>query len=219
MDLNLKSQLPVGLALAGSVGAAALTRGLGRQYQKQALKETGTAFVADDRNEILKKYTEKTGKPAPQVGVNTEESGTSYSTTGQISLNFPQASKFTLGHELGHQSIETGGGPLSWLQTNTYAGLNPNVVGLATVGAAAAAPSFRRAASLALGINYLNHSGRIVSEIEATRRGAELVKSAGYPISPGTALMQTGSYVTAPAITALGGLAAGRFLRSYLAKI
>lgn len=215
-----KTALQGGLALAGMVGAHALQRGAIKQYQERGMKETGTAFEQPALNQIVGQYTQQTGLD-PEVTANFQPSGASYSRIGRnsVSLNVDKASKFTLGHELGHQSIEAGGGPLQWIQGHTYGGINPNVMGLATVGVSAAVPSARRAASLALGMNYLNNSGRIISEIEASRRGTNLVNQAGYPVSSAPGAFQAAGYVIAPAAAALGGLGAGRFLRSFVQQI
>ncbi len=208
------------LALAGMVGAGALQRGAVKQYQQKGMKETGSAFENPGFEQIINQYTQQTGLD-PEVTANFHPAGVSYSRIGQnsISLNVDKASKFTLGHELGHQSIEAGGGPLQWIQRHTYGGINPNVLGLATIGVSAAVPSARRAASLALGMNYLNNSGRIISEIEASRRGTQLLNQAGYPVSPLPGTLQATGYVMSPAAAALGGLGAGRFLRSFVQEL
>ena len=215
MKEEVKNFLQGALAAAGAGGAYQLSRAAVDQYRKKGLQETGTAFVKTDRENILNQYTQTTGQPAPEVTANLSPTGVSYSQGNKVSLNFPSASKFTLGHELGHQSISKGQDPFRWVQENTYSGLNPNVVGLASVGIGAMVPSMRRATSLALGMNYLNHSGRIISEGEASRRGTNLLNQAGYPVSSAPGLYQTAAYAVAPAITALGGVAAGRFLRSF----
>lgn len=220
MNQAEKTALQGGFALAGMAGARALQRGAVKQYQQRGMKETGTAFEQPALNQIVGQYTQQTGLD-PEVTANFQPSGVSYSRIGRnsISLNVDKASKFTLGHELGHQSIEAGGGPLQWIQSHTYSGINPNVMGLATVGVSAAVPSARRAASLALGMNYLNNSGRIVSEIEASRRGTKLLNEAGYPVSAAPGAFQAAGYVIAPAAAALGGLGAGRFLRSFVQQM
>ena len=216
MNQPVKTALQGGIALAGMAGASALQRKAVKQYQQRGMRETGSAFEQPALNQIVSQYTQQTGLD-PEVTANFQPSGASYSRIGRnsISLNVDKASKFTLGHELGHQSIEAGGGPLQWIQRNTYSGINPNVMGLATVGVSAVVPSARRAASLALGMNYLNNSGRILSEFEASRRGTQLVNQAGYPVSPAPGAYQVAGYVMAPAAAALGGIAAGRFLRSF----
>jgi hypothetical protein len=200
-----KNFLQGAIATAGAVGAYGLGNLAAKQYRKKGYEETGSAFVQPER----------TGQVAPTVSPNMLPSGVSYSQGDNVSLNFPTASKFTLGHELGHQSIAKGNDIFRFAQEKTYSGLNPNVVGLATVGVGALVPSVRRATSLALGINYLNNSGRILSEAEASRRGTKLMNQAGYPVSPAPGFYQAASYAAAPAVTALGGLAAGRFLRSF----
>jgi hypothetical protein len=215
---QVKNVLQGVAATAGAVGAYALGNTAAKQYRKTGYEETGSAFTLGAQ-QILNQYTQSTGQPAPNVSTNTFESGVSYSQGNNVSLNYPSASKFTLGHELGHQSIGKGNDIFRFAQDKTYSGLNPNVIGLATVGVGALVPSARRAASLALGINYLNHSGRIASEAEASRRGTKLLNEAGYPVSPAPGLYQAASYVAAPAVTALGGLAAGRFLRSFKDKL
>lgn len=215
MDIAAKNFLQGAVAAVGAAGAYGLGRSAAKEYRKKGIEETGTAFVQSDREKILNQYEQSTGNTAPNVSTNTLPSGVSYSQQDNVSLNFPSASKFTLGHELGHQSISKGNDVFRWLQDNTYKGLNPNVVGLATVGLGAMVPSMRRATSLALGMNYLNHSGRIISEAEASRRGTQLLNKAGYPVSPAPGLYQTASYAAFPAMTALGGVAAGRFLRSF----
>lgn len=219
MNPELTSFLQGAGAAAGAAGAYALGRSAAQQYRKKAYEETGTAFVASDQNNILNQYTKTTGQPAPNVTTNMLPSGVSYSQGDNISLNFPTASKFTLGHELGHQSVGKGNDIFRFAQEKAYKGLNPNVVGLATVGVGALVPSARRATSLALGINYLNHSGRLASEAEASRRGTKLLNEAGYPVSPAPGLYQVGAYAALPALNALGGLAAGRFLRSYVQSV
>ena len=220
MNPSAKTALQGGIALAGMAGVRALQRGAVKQYQQRGMKETGTAFEQPALNQIVEQYTKQTGLD-PEVTANFQPSGVSYSRIGQnsISLNVDKASKFTLGHELGHQSIEAGGGIPQWIQRHTYGGVNPNVMGLATIGVSATVPSARRAASLALGMNYLNNSGRIISEIEATRRGTNLVNQAGYPVSAAPGAFQAAVYVIAPAAAALGGLGAGRFLRSFVQQI
>lgn len=220
MNPPVKTALQGGIALAGVAGARALQRGAVKRYQEKGMKETGSAFEQPGFNKILEQYTQQTGLD-PQVTANFQPSGVSYSRIGQnsISLNVDKASKFTLGHELGHQAIEAAGGPLQWIQRHAYGGLNPNVIGLATVGVSAVTPSMRRATSLALGMNYLNHSGRILSEFEATRRGTELVKQAGYPVSANPGAYQVAGYVMAPAAAGLAGLGAGRFLRSFVQQM
>ena len=215
MKPKAKNFLQGAAAAAGAAGAYALGRTAAQQYRTKGYQETGSAFSADDQQNILNQYTKSTGQPAPNVSANTLPSGVSYSSQDNVSLNYPSASKFTLGHELGHQSISKGNDIFRFAQDKTYSGLNPNVVGLATVGVGALVPSARRATSFALGINYLNHSGRIAAEAEASRRGTKLLNEAGYSVSPMPGLYQTASYVAAPAVTALGGLAAGRFLRSF----
>lgn len=219
MDLDPKDFLQGAVAAIGAAGAYGLGRTAAQRYRKKGYEETGSAFSPVDQQNILNQYTKTTGQAAPTISANTLPSGVSYSAQDLVSLNYPSASKFTLGHELGHQAISKGGGPAGWIQTNTYKGLNPNVVGLATVGIGATVPSVRRAASLALGINYLNHSGRILSEAEASRRGTNLLNQAGYPVSPAPGLYQTAAYAAAPAAAALGGLAAGRFLRSFAGTV
>lgn len=215
MNEEVKNFLQGAVAAVGAAGAYGLSRSAAQQYRKKGQQETGTAFVATDRDSILNQYTQTTGQAPPQVVANLSPTGVSYSQGNKVSLNFPTASKFTLGHELGHQSIFKGQDAFRWIQENTYQGLNPNVVGLATIGVGALVPSVRRAASMALGMNYLNHSGRILSEAEASRRGTKLLNEAGYPVSPAPGLYQTAAYAAAPAAAALGGLAAGRFLRSF----
>lgn len=216
MNQAAKTALQGGIALAGMAGARALQRGAVKQYQQRGMQETGTAFEQPALNEIVGQYTQQTGLD-PEITANFHPSGVSYSRGGanSISLNAAKASKFTLGHELGHQSIDAGGGPLQWIQNHTYGGINPNVMGLATIGVGATVPSVRRAASLALGINYLNNSGRIISEVEASRRGTNILNQAGYPVSAAPGAFQAAGYVIAPAAAALGGLGAGRFLRSF----
>ena len=216
MNQPVKTALQGGIALAGMAGASALQRKAVKQYQQRGMRETGSAFEQPALNQIVSQYTQQTGLD-PEVTANFQPSGVSYSRIGQnsISLNVDKASKFTLGHELGHQAIEASGGPLQWIQRHAYGGVNPNIMGLATVGVSATSPSMRRAASLALGMNYLNHSGRILSEFEASRRGTQLVNQAGYPVSPAPGAYQVAGYVMAPAAAALGGIAAGRFLRSF----
>ena len=220
MNQPVKTALQGGLALAGFVGARALQRGAVKRYQEQGMKETGSAFEQPGLDKVVEQYTQQTGLN-PQVTANFQPSGASYSRIGQnsISLNVDKASKFTLGHELGHQAIEAGGGPLQWIQRHAYGGVNPNVIGLATIGVSAASPSMRRATSLALGMNYLNHSVRILSEFEASRRGTQLVNQAGYPVSAVPGAYQVAGYVMAPAATGLAGLGAGRFLRSFVQQI
>ena len=220
MNQAAKTALQGGIALAGMAGARALQSGAIKQYQQRGMEETGSAFEQPALNQIVDQYKKQTGLD-PEVTANFQPSGASYSRIGQnsISLNVDKASKFTLGHELGHQSIEAGGGLPQWIQRHTYGGINPNVMGLATVGVSAAVPSARRAASLALGMNYLNNSGRIISEIEASRRGTNIVNQSGYPVSPAPGAFQAAGYVIAPAAAALGGLGAGRFLRSFIQQI
>lgn len=219
MNPQARNLLETGAAAAGALGAYALGNAAANQYRKTGYKETDTAFVRADREKIINQYMQSTGQPAPNVEVNMLASGASYSQGNNISLNFPTASKFTLAHELGHQSIAKGNDIFRFAQDKTYSGLNPNVVGLATVGVGALVPSVRRATSLALGINYLNNTGRILSEAEASRRGTKLLNQAGYPVSPAPGFYQAAAYATAPAVTALGGLAAGRFLRSFKDKL
>jgi hypothetical protein len=214
-----KTALQSGLALAGMAGARALQRGAVKQYQQRGMQETGPALEQPALSQIVGEYAKQTGV-TPQIVSNTDPFGRSKRTGEKtISLNQYAASKFTLGHELGHQSIKDLGGPLDWIQRHTYGGVNPNVMGLATVGVSAAVPSARRAASLALGMNYLNNSGRIISEIEASRRGTNLVNQAGYPVSAAPGAFQTAGYVIAPAAAALGGLGVGRFLRSFVQQM
>lgn len=204
------------LALAGMVGADVLQRGAVKQYRQKGMEETGPAFENPGFQQIINQYTQQTGLN-PEVTQNFHPAGVSARIGNNlISLNVDKASKFTLGHELGHQSIEDKGGPLQWIQRHTYSGINPNVLGLATIGVSAAVPSARRAASLALGMNYLNNSGRIISEIEASRRGTQLLNQAGYPVSPLPGTLQATGYVISPAVAALGGLGAGRFLRTFV---
>lgn len=219
MNPQARNLLEGAAATAGAAGAYALGNIAAKQYRKKGYEETDTAFVAKDRQNILNQYSQSTGQPAPNVSANMLASGVSYSQGDNVSLNFPTASKFTLAHELGHQSIAKGNDLFRFAQDKTYSGLNPNVVGLATVGVGALVPSVRRATSLALGINYLNNSGRILSEAEASRRGTKLLNEAGYPVSPAPGLYQAASYAAAPAVTALGGLAAGRFLRSFKERL
>lgn len=219
MNQAEQSALQSGIALAGMAGARALQRQSVKQYRQRGMQETGTAFEQPALDQIVGEYTKQTGV-TPEIVGNTDPYGRSVRKGEKtISLNQYAASKFTLGHELGHQSIEDAGGLPQWIQRHTYAGVNPNVMGLATIGVAATVPSVRRAASLALGMNYLNHSGRIVTEIEASRRGTNLLNQAGYPVSAVPGTLQAASYVIAPAATALGGLAAGRFLRSFVQEM
>ncbi len=220
MNQAEKTALQGGLALVGMAGARALQRGAVKQYQQRGMQETGTAFEQPALNQIVGQYTKQTGLD-PEVTANFQPSGVSYSRIGKnsISLNVDKASKFTLGHELGHQAIEAGGGPLQWIQRHVYGGINPNVMGLATAGVSAVVPSARRATSLALGMNYLNNSGRIISEIEASRRGTKLVNEAGYPVSSAPGAFQAAGYVIAPAAAALGGVGVGRFLRSFVQQM
>lgn len=212
----LQSGLQAGALLAASTGARKLQRGAVEQYQKRGMQETGSAFEEPGLTQILGQYEKQTGY-SPEVTMNVHPQGVSYSRLGRnsISLNKEKASKFTLGHELGHQSIDTMGGPLQKIQSNFYTGLNPNVIGLASVAIGATNPSLRRATSLALGINYLNNSGRILSEVEASRRGTKLINEAGYPVSAAPGFFQSAGYALSPAAAALGGVSAGRFLRSF----
>lgn len=207
-------------ALAGTLGASALQRGAVKQYQERGMKETGSAFAQPGFEKVIGQYEQQTGL-SPEVTANFQPSGVSYSRIGRnsISLNAEKASQFTLGHELGHQAIEAGGGPLQWIQRHTYSGINPNIMGLANVAIGATSPSMRRATTLALGLNYLNNSGRIISEIEASRRGTGMLHAAGYPVSYAPALFQTAGYAVAPAATALAGVGAGRFLKSFASKM
>jgi len=208
------------LAAGAAAGVSALQRGAVEQYQKRGMKETGTAFEEPALNQIIEQYKQQTGL-TPSISANIYPSGASFSQLGEnaVSLNVDKASKFTLGHELGHQAIETGGGPLQWIQRHTYGGVNPNVMGLANVAVGAVVPSMRRATSLAIGMNYLNNSGRIISEIEASRRGTNLVNQAGYPVSAAPGVFQAAGYALAPAAVALGGVGAGRFLRSFVSNL
>ena len=96
------------LATAGATGAYALGNAAAKQYRKKGYEETGTAFVAKDKENIVNQYVQSTGQPAPTITTNMLASGASYSQGNNVSLNFPTASKFTLGHELGHQSIAKG---------------------------------------------------------------------------------------------------------------
>lgn len=207
-------------ALGAMAGASALQKGAVKQYQQTGMKETGSAFEQPGFSGIIGQYEKQTGS-SPEVTANFNPYGASYSRldNNSILLNVDKASKFTLGHELGHQSIEAGGGPLQWIQRHTYGGINPNVIGLANVALGAASPSMRRATSLALGLNYLNNSGRIVSEIEASRRGTQLLNTAGYPVSPIPGTFQSAGYIAAPAVTALAGVGAGRFLRAFASQM
>lgn len=215
MNQAEKTALQSGIALAGIAGARALQRNTIKQYQQQGMKETGSALEQPALNKIVGEYAKQTGV-TPEIITNTDPFGRSRRIGEKtISLNEYAASKFTLGHELGHQSIEDLGGPLQWIQRHTYAGVNPNVMGLATAAVSAVVPSARRAASLALGMNYLNNSGRIISEIEASRRGTNLLNQSGYPVSAAPGTFQAAGYVIAPAAAALGGFGAGRFLRSF----
>jgi hypothetical protein len=233
MDAALKAALGGTVAIAGFAGAKNLQKQAVQQYRTEGLRETGAAVKAtpnllggnlystlEDSRKILSKFTEQTGVK-PNVTVNTSPAGASYSsaTKNAISLNYPFASKFTLGHELGHQSINIGGGAPDYIQRNLYTGLNPNVVGLATIGVSAMAPSTRRATGLALAMNYLNNSGRIFSEIEATRRGTNLLNQAGVPVSAKPGMYQVAGYALAPAATALAGVGVGRFLRAFAEKV
>lgn len=208
------------LALGATLGAIGLQKGAVKQYQQRGMKETGSAFEQPGLDTIIGEYEKQTGL-SPEVTANFSPYGASYSRIGRnsISLNVDKASKFTLGHELGHQAIEAGGGPLQWIQRHTYGGVNPNITGLANIAIGAASPSMRRATSLALGLNYLNNSGRIISEIEASRRGTQMLNAAGYPVSPAPGVFQSAGYVAAPAVTALAGLSAGRFLRSFASNL
>lgn len=218
MDAALKAALGGSVALAGAAGLKDLRlRAIG-QYQQQGMKETGSGILGSGMDQIINKYAEQTGV-TPNVFVNTNPTGASYSAPGKISLNLEKASKFTLGHELGHQSIDVGGGVPAYIQRNLYNGLNPNVVGLATIGASALSPSTRRATGLALAMNYLNNSGRIFSEIEASRRGTNLLNQAGVPVSNKPGLYQVAGYALTPAVTALAGVGAGRLLRSFAEKV
>lgn len=220
MDSAVKYALQGAAALAGVTGVSALKSGAIKQYQERGMKETGSAFAQPGFEDIIGQYEQQTGL-SPEVTANFQPSGVSYSRIGRnsISLNADKASQFTLGHELGHQAIEAGGGPLQWIQRHTYGGVNPNVIGLANVAIGATSPSMRRATTLALGLNYLNNSGRIVSEIEASRRGTNLLHAAGYPVSYAPALFQTAGYAVAPAATALAGVGAGRFLKAFASKL
>jgi len=220
MDKAATYALQGAAALGGMAGAVALQRGAISQYQKRGMKETGSAFTQPGFDAVLNQYEKQTGL-SPEVTGNFSPRGTSYSRIGQnsISLNLDKASQFTLGHELGHQEIEAGGGLPQWIQRHTYGGVNPNVIGLANVAIGAVSPSMRRATSLALGLNYLNNSGRIFTEIEASRRGTQMLNAAGYPVSPIPGTFQAAGYVAAPAVTALAGLGAGRFLRAFASNL
>lgn len=207
-------------ALGGMAGAAALQKDAIKQYQERGRRETGSAFAQPGFDTILAQYEKQTGL-SPEVTGNFDPRGVSYSRIGQnsISLNLDKASGFTLGHELGHQAIEAGGGIPQWIQRHTYGGINPNIMGLANVALGAASPSMRRATSLALGLNYLNNSGRIITEIEASRRGTQMLNAAGYPVSPAPGTFQSAGYAVAPAVTALAGVGAGRFLRAFASQM
>jgi hypothetical protein len=67
-------------------------------------------------------------------------------------------------------------------------------------------------------MNYLNNSGRIFSEIEATRRGTNLLNQAGVAVSGKPGLYQVAGYALSPAATALAGVGVGRFLRAFAEK-
>ena len=220
MNTPLRYALQGTAAVGSGLAASALQKGAVKEYQKRGMSETGSAFAQPGFENVIQQYEKQTGL-SPEVTANFQPSGVSYSRIGRnsISLNVDKASQFTLGHELGHQAIEAGGGPLQWIQRHTYGGVNPNVLGLANIAIGATSPSMRRATTLALGLNYLNNSGRIVSEIEASRRGTDLLHAAGYPVSYGPALFQTAGYAVAPAATTLAGVGAGRFLRSFASKL
>ena len=220
MRIAAKPALQGVAALGATAGALALQKGAVKQYQERGMKETGSAFAKPSFDGIIQQYEKQTGA-SPEVTANFSPYGASYSRVGRnsISLNVDKASGFTLGHELGHQAIEAGGGPMQWIQRHTYGGINPNIMGLANVAIGAANPSMRRATSLALGLNYLNNSGRIVTEIEASRRGTQMLNAAGYPVSPAPGIFQSAGYIAAPAATALAGLSAGRFLRSFASSL
>lgn len=218
MDAALKAALGGTAAVVGAAGLNDLRIRAIHQYQQQGMKETGSGLIQPGMDQIINKYAEQTGVK-PNVFVNTNPSGASYSAPGKISLNLQKASKFTLGHELGHQSIDVGGGVPEYVQRNLYNGLNPNVVGLATIGVSAMSPSTRRATGLALAMNYLNHSGRLFSELEATRRGTSLLNQAGVPVSGKPGFYQVAGYALAPAATALAGVGVGRFLRAFADKV
>lgn len=220
MQPAVKYGLQGAAALAGMAGVKALQEGAIKQYQERGMKETGSAFAQPGFENVIQQYEKQTGL-SPEVTANFQPSGVSYSRIGKnsISLNVDKASQFTLGHELGHQAIEAGGGPLQWIQKHTYGGINPNVMGLANVAIGATSPSMRRATSLALGLNYLNNSGRLISEFEASRRGTGMLHAAGYPVSYAPAAFQTAGYAALPAATALAGVGAGRFLRSFASKL
>ena len=108
MNPETKNLLQGAAAAAGAAGAYALGRSAAQQYRKKSYEETGTAFSAPAGQNILNQYTKTTGQPAPNVTTNMLPSGVSYSQGDTISLNYPSASKFTLGHELGHQAIAKG---------------------------------------------------------------------------------------------------------------
>lgn len=232
MDSIFKTALGGAAALAGFTGVKKLQKQAVQQYRTEGLRETGAAVkrttnlqgktyysTFEDSRNIINKFAEQTGVK-PNVTVNTSPTGASYSNSAKkaISLNYPFASKFTLGHELGHQSITAGGGIPDYIQRNLYTGLNRNVVGLATIGVSALSPSTRRATGLALAMNYLNNSGRIFSEIEATRRGTNLLNQAGVAVSGKPGLYQVAGYALSPAATALAGVGVGRFLRAFAEK-
>lgn len=233
MDTALKAALGGTVAVAGFAGVKNLQRQAVEKYRQEGLRETGGAVKAvqtlqggtrysplEDSKKVIDKFAEQTGIK-PNITINTNPAGASYSNSAKqaISLNYPFASKFTLGHELGHQSITAGGGAPDYIQRNLYTGLNPNVIGLATIGVSAMAPSTRRATGLALAMNYLNNSGRIFSEIEATRRGTNLLNQAGVPVSGKPGLYQVAGYALAPAATALAGVGVGRFLRAFAEQV
>jgi len=220
MQPAVKYGLQGAVALGAMTGAKALQNAAIKQYQERGMKETGSAFAQPGFENVIGQYEKQTGL-SPEVTANFQPSGASYSRIGEnsISLNVDKASQFTLGHELGHQSIEAGGGPLQWIQKHTYGGINPNVMGLANIAIGATSPSMRRATSLALGLNYLNNSGRLISEFEASRRGTNMLDAAGYPVSHAPAAFQTAGYGIAPAVSALAGVGTGRFLRSFASKL
>ena len=218
MDSAARYALQGAAAIAGGLAAKKLGYFSGLNYLKTAHSETGSPFIPEESNPILQKHKEQVGS-TPEIRVsNRGKSGYKISDDA-ITLDKNTAAQFTLAHELGHRSIEAGGGPLQWVQRHTYGGINPNVMGLANIAIGAASPSMRRATTLALGLNYLNNSGRIVSEIEASRRGTDLLHAAGYPVSYAPALFQTTAYGIAPTATALAGVGAGRFLRSFASKL
>jgi hypothetical protein len=207
------------LAAAGLTGAAAISPAILQQISKSYRKKTKQTPGIRTQNitpETIQAYEQVSGLAAPQniqYNPDTQQTGTYYPEKDRIVLG-PEATQFTLAHELGHHQIQQAGGPLNFAQKYLYHPPGENLSPLVTGAIGALVPSNRHAAALALATTYLMNAGKLASEYGATQNAIKTLEAAGVPIPSGITASQLGTYAVGPATQSLIPLAAGRILRT-----